>query len=135
MVKKIGNVYLLSANLTASGAIFPGSARPIHNRFITVEDQAEVKKGTSRQLYMTDSHGVICSFDTGKNVKTEDAALKQGFSLASGVVLDANVKPKVYIPMHLVKYSFAAYGYEKWITEFHAVSIRSLLEMMTLLAK
>jgi len=120
MVKKIGNVYLLSANLTASGAIFPGSARPIHNRFITVEDQAGMKQATSRQLYMTDSHGAIRNFDTGKNVKTEDAALKQGFSLASGVVLDANVKPKVYIPMHLVKYSFAAYGYEKWITEFHA---------------
>ncbi|CCK76766.1 Putative uncharacterized protein [Oleispira antarctica RB-8] len=136
MVKKIGNVYLLSANLTALGEIAKGSARPIHNRFITVEDQAEVKKSTaqvegtpgtkekittSRHLYMTDSHGAICSFVTGKNVKTEDAALKQGFSLASGVVLDANVKPKVYIPpMHLVKYSFAAYGYEKWITEFHA---------------
>jgi outer membrane protein OmpA-like peptidoglycan-associated protein len=121
MVKKIDNVYLLSANLKASGAIFPGSAQPIHDRFITVEDQAGVKQETSRQLYMTDRHGVICSFDTGKNVKTEDAALKQGFSLASGVVLDASVKPKIYIPpMHLVKYSFAAYGYEKWITEFHA---------------
>ena len=103
MVKKIDNVYLLSANLKASGAIFPGSAQPIHDRFITVEDQAGVKQETSRQLYMTDRHGVICSFDTGKNVKTEDDALKNGFSLGSGVVLDANVKPKIYIPpMHLV---------------------------------
>ena len=48
MVKKIGNVYLLSANLKASGAVIPGSARPIHNRFITVEDQAEVKKSTAQ---------------------------------------------------------------------------------------
>jgi len=127
MVKKIGNVYLLSANLKASGAIVPGSARPIHDRFITVEDQAGVKQEASRQLYMTDRHGVICSFDTGKNVKTEGDALQQGFSLGSGVVLDANVKPKIYIPpMHLVKYSFAAYGYEKWITEFHA-SIDSIV--------
>jgi hypothetical protein len=40
MTKRIENIYLLLANLNVDGGIVKGSARPLHDRFITLEGQS-----------------------------------------------------------------------------------------------
>jgi len=133
MPVEIPHLYLVSAQFDADGNIQKGSARPIANTFITLENQhtviipedqdleaiakTEIKK--QRQLYLTDAHGSISNFASGKNSENISQAEEQAFAISTNAELLE--KADLYMPpAHLLHYSFASNGYEKWITEFHA---------------
>jgi outer membrane protein OmpA-like peptidoglycan-associated protein len=132
MSVEIPHLYLVSAQFDTDGNIQKGSARPIGNTFITLENQhtviipedqdletiskTEIKK--QRQLYLTDAHGSISNFVSGKNSENISQAEEQAFSISTNAELLE--KADLYMPpAHLVQYSFAANGYENWLPEFH----------------
>jgi predicted AlkP superfamily phosphohydrolase/phosphomutase len=132
MSVEIPHLYLVSAQLNADGSIQKGSARPIGNTFITLENQhtviipedqdletiakTEIKK--QRQLYLTDAHGSISNFVSGKSSESISQAEEQAFSISTNAELLE--KADLYMPpAHLIHYSFAANGYENWLPEFH----------------
>ena len=132
MSVEIPHLYLVSAQLNADGSIQKGSARPIGNTFITLENQhtviipegqdleeiakTEIKK--QRQLYLTDAHGSISNFVSGKDSESISQAEEQVFSISTNAELLE--KADLYMPpAHLVQYSFAASDYENWLPEFH----------------
>ena len=132
MSVEIPHLYLVSAQFDADGNIQKGSARPIANTFITLENQhtviipedqdleviakTEIKK--QRQLYLTDAQGSISNFVSGKNSENISQAEEQAFAISTNAELLE--KADLYMPpAHLVQYSFAANGYENWLPEFH----------------
>ena len=132
MSRKIPHLYLVSAQFDADGNIQKGSARPIGNTFITLENQhtviipegqnletiskIEIKK--QRQLYLTDAHGSISNFVSGKNSENISQAEEQAFAISTNAELLE--KADLYMPpAHLIHYSFAANGYENWLPELN----------------
>jgi len=132
MPVEISHLYLVSVQLNADGTIQKGSARPIGNTFITLENQdfvsidkdqtlIEILKQPvekARQLYLTDANGSISNFISGKNSGDTNQPNKYAFSTRTNAELSN--KAELYMPpAHLIHYSFAANGYAKWLPKLH----------------
>ncbi len=123
--------YLISAMLDENGAVIKGTALPICDTFIAIDDidvptvktleldaaghpMTVVSVKDSLQLYLTDEHGAIHNFESGKINNKANASVAP-FTLAKAIK-NVSQKAKLYFPpSRLLMYNLAVNGHENWV--------------------
>jgi len=127
-------IYLVSAALVKdqdSGELKLGAFKPINDVFIGLQQDANVAKelmidggdvkqkakfDANTQVYLTNSVGAICNFETGKTI-TDPSKFSEAFK-TSGSINPFEKEAKLFFPpQHLVQFSLATQGLEGWIDD------------------
>jgi outer membrane protein OmpA-like peptidoglycan-associated protein len=131
----VSTLYLVGARQDKDGNVVNSSIQPIANTFIALKDDSKVATHTEldgkgdpvsvnsvkadTQVYLTDDHGVIRNFETGKASNVNSNHIEP-FLLGSEFSLTSEKTQLYFPPQPLIMYNMVVHGYENWIDEVRA---------------